>query len=91
MSKAEIPNYSMIIQWSPLDDAFIVTIPELPGSLTHGASYEEAARNGHEVIALVVEGLAQDGLRVPAPSSFQSGEPVDLHSPRDPKAVRRAS
>ena len=91
MSDAVIPNYSMIIQWSPLDEAFIVTIPELTGVQTHGASYEEAAQNGREVIALVVEGLAQDGIPIPVASSFQDVKPVDLHLHRDVNTVRRAS
>lgn len=91
MSKIEIPNYSMIIQWSPLDGAFVVTIPELPGAQTHGENYEDAARNGREVIALVVEGLAQDGIPIPTSSSFQDVKPVGFQSHRDLNAVRRAS
>jgi predicted RNase H-like HicB family nuclease len=91
MNEREIPKYSMTIEWSPDDDAFIVTIPELAGSRTHGASYTEAAKNGQEIIELVVEGLVQDGQEIPAPSYFENGELVDLHSHRDRKAVRRAS
>ena len=37
-------HYSMIIQWSDEDNAYIVTVPELPGCQTHGETYEEAVQ-----------------------------------------------
>jgi len=39
---ATYPHYSMDIRWSDEDQAFIVTVPELPGCKTHGFTYEEA-------------------------------------------------
>lgn len=39
-------HYSMIIEWSDEDNAFIVTVPELPGCRTHGATYEEVVKQG---------------------------------------------
>jgi predicted RNase H-like HicB family nuclease len=91
MNERDIPKYSMTIEWSPADDAFIVTIPELPGSRTHGESYAAAVKNGQEIIELVVAGLVQDGQELPSASYFQNGEPVELRSHHDHKAVRRAS
>jgi predicted RNase H-like HicB family nuclease len=91
MNERDIPNYSMTIAWSPDDDAFIVTIPELTGSRTHGESYAEAVKSGQEIIEMVVAGLVQDGQELPAASYFQNGELVELRSHRDRKAVRRAS
>ncbi len=35
-------HYSMLIQWSDEDEAYIVTVPELPGCKTHGSTHEEA-------------------------------------------------
>ncbi len=43
-------HYSMIIQWSDDDNAYIVTVPELPGCKTHGETYEEAVRQGRDAI-----------------------------------------
>lgn len=43
-------RYSMIIEWSDEDDAFIVTVPELPGCITHGATYAEAVQQGEDAI-----------------------------------------
>jgi predicted RNase H-like HicB family nuclease len=40
----------MIIQWSDKDEAYIVTIPELPGCKTHGGTYEEAVKQGQDAI-----------------------------------------
>ncbi len=47
---ADLKYYSMIIQWSNPDQAYIVTVPELPGCRTHGSTYEEAVKRGQEVI-----------------------------------------
>ena len=48
-------RYSMWIEWSDEDQAFIVTLPDFPMSRTHGSTYEEAVRNGQEVIELLVQ------------------------------------
>jgi predicted RNase H-like HicB family nuclease len=50
-------HYSMVIQWSVPDNTYIVTVPELPGCKTHGDTYEEAVRNGQEVIELMLLAL----------------------------------
>ena len=44
MTEANIPlRYSMVIQWSEEDDAFLVTLPEWEGRVfnpvTHGETY----------------------------------------------------
>lgn len=43
-------HYSMIIQWEPLDQIYVVTVPELPGCRTHGATYEEAVTQAQDAI-----------------------------------------
>jgi predicted RNase H-like HicB family nuclease len=48
-------RYSMIIEWSDEDDAYIVTLPEFPICHTHGATREEALKNGQEVLELLTE------------------------------------
>ena len=50
------PHYSMVIQWSNEDQKFIVSLPEFgPYAHTHGDTYEEALRNGQDVLELLVE------------------------------------
>jgi len=60
-------HYSMLIQWSERDQAYIVTVPELPGCRTHGATYEEAVLQGQEAIETWIEGSKSLGLPIPKP------------------------
>ena len=43
-------HYSMVIQWDEDDQIFIANVPELPGCMTHGETYEETAKQGKEAI-----------------------------------------
>jgi predicted RNase H-like HicB family nuclease len=60
-------HYSMIIQWSVPDNAYLVTVPELPGLMTHGDTYEQAVKNGQEVIELWIDASRQSGQSIPEP------------------------
>lgn len=48
-------RYELIIYWSKEDNAFLVEVPELPGCMADGASYEEAVANAQVVIAEWIE------------------------------------
>jgi predicted RNase H-like HicB family nuclease len=61
-------RYSMIIQWSDEDEAFIVTLPEFGGCQTHGATYDDAVRNAEEVLELLVESYNKQGEQLPPPA-----------------------
>ena len=63
-------HYSMVIQWSDKDNTYIVDIPELPGCTTHGDSYEEAVKNGQEVMELCIESEKALGRPVPPPRRY---------------------
>lgn len=65
-----IPRYSMVIQWSDEDDAYVVTLPEFPECKTHGNTYEKAARNGQEVLELLIHSQNEEGLPLPEPQKF---------------------
>ena len=60
-------RYSMRIQWDDKDRIFIVTVPELPGCITHGSTYEEAISHGREAIETWIEGSLAFGLPIPEP------------------------
>jgi antitoxin HicB len=60
-------HYSINIQWSERDQAFLVTVPELPGCKTHGDTYEEALKNALEVIELWIEDAHAYGEAIPLP------------------------
>jgi predicted RNase H-like HicB family nuclease len=63
------PNhYSMLIQWDPRDNIYVVTIPELSGCRTHGDTYTEAIKNALEVIALWIEDAQKAGEPIPQPT-----------------------
>ncbi len=43
-------RYELIIYWSRADESFIVEVPELPGCMADGGTYEEALANAKVVI-----------------------------------------
>ena len=43
-------RYELIIYWSHADGAFVVEVPELPGCMADGATYEEALAAARVVI-----------------------------------------
>lgn len=61
-------RYSMVIQWSEEDQAFVVSLPEFPNCRTHGATYEEAVKNGQEVLELVIESYREEDTPLPEPN-----------------------
>jgi len=66
----------MVIEWSEADQAFLVTLPEWADRVntptTHGDTYEEAVRNGNEVLELLIESTLEDGDPLPQPKVYAS-------------------
>jgi predicted RNase H-like HicB family nuclease len=60
-------RYELIIYWSKADDTFIVEVPELPGCMADGATYEEAVANAQIVIQDWIDTAASMGRPVPEP------------------------
>jgi predicted RNase H-like HicB family nuclease len=60
-------KYEIIIYWSEEDGAFIAEVPELPGCMADGATYEEALRNAETVIAEWIETQKSLGRKIPVP------------------------
>jgi len=60
-------QYSIVIQWSDRNEAYLANVPELPGCHTHGDTYQEALNNALEVIELWIEAAEKDGLPIPPP------------------------
>jgi len=48
-------KYELIIYGNKEDDAFVVEVPELPGCMADGATYEEAVANAQTAIREWVE------------------------------------
>lgn len=67
---AQHPRYSMVIEWSDENQAFMVSIPEFPGNYTHGDTYEEAVKQGEDLIESLIMWAQQDGKPLPQPRAF---------------------
>lgn len=67
-------QYSMLVEWSEEDQAYLVTLPEWKGRVfgpvTHGDTYEEAIHNGHEVLEMLIESARAHGEPLPEPRVF---------------------
>ena len=60
-------RYELIIYWSKADNSFLVEVPELPGCMADGATYEEAVANAQIVIAEWIETAQSLGRAIPEP------------------------
>jgi predicted RNase H-like HicB family nuclease len=63
----EMPKYELIIYWSFQDETFIVDIPELPGCMADGETYQEATVNAEIVIREWIETAQSLGREIPKP------------------------
>ena len=69
---AEARRYSMLVQWSPEDDAFLVTVAEFGDVHTHGATPAEAVEMGAELVATCLSALRARGRPIPSPRLFNN-------------------
>lgn len=60
-------KYELVIYWSKEDDAFVVEVPELPGCMADGATYEEAVVNAQTAVLEWVETAKAIGRPIPQP------------------------
>ena len=58
-------RYEIIIFWSKADQAFLATVPELPGCMADGQSYREALENVEVVIQEWLETAKELGREIP--------------------------
>jgi predicted RNase H-like HicB family nuclease len=61
-------RYAVIIEQA--EGNFSAYVPDLPGCVTTGASVSEVERNIREAIEFHIEGLHEDGLAIPKPSTI---------------------
>lgn len=62
-----MPRYELVIWWSAEDGAFLVEVPELPGCMADGATYEEAVANVQVVVAEWIDTARALGRPIPEP------------------------
>src|SRR6266545_2892041 len=78
-------RYSMAIDWSDEDQLFLASFPGIPFVRTHGATREEAADRGDEVIIAWLTALRDAGSPVPPPLTARTAiveEPPEFDAER---------
>lgn len=61
-------RYELVIFWSKEDQCFVVEVPELPGCMADGASYQDAVKNAERVIEEWIETARALGRAIPEPA-----------------------
>lgn len=65
-------KYSALLQWSEEDNAYIATVPELPGLSAFGSSQEEVAMELSIAMKAYLEVMEEDGEEIPEPELLKS-------------------
>lgn len=60
-------KYELIIYWSEEDQSFVVEVPELPGCMADGETYEQAVAHAQTIIQEWIETARELGRPVPEP------------------------
>jgi len=60
-------KYEIILYWSQKDEAFIAEVPELPGCMADGETYQEALQNVEVIIAQWIETATELEREIPKP------------------------
>ncbi|MCK4358696.1 MAG: type II toxin-antitoxin system HicB family antitoxin [Candidatus Cloacimonetes bacterium] len=60
-------RYEIIIYWSDDDEAFIAEVPELPGCMADGKTYQEALSNAGIIIQEWIETAKELKRPIPIP------------------------
>jgi predicted RNase H-like HicB family nuclease len=58
-------RYELVIYWSIDDETFVVEVPELPGCMADGRTYDEAVKNAEGAIQEWVDTAKELGREVP--------------------------
>ena len=60
-------EYSVFIQYDPIDKIYVASVPELSGCMAHGNTKEQAWREIETAKELWIETALEDGQPVPEP------------------------
>ena len=63
----QVYKYELIIFWSEEDERYVVEVPELPGGMADGLTYETAIQNAQKIIAEWIETAESLGREIPQP------------------------
>ncbi|MEW6618489.1 MAG: type II toxin-antitoxin system HicB family antitoxin [bacterium] len=62
-----LDKYEIIVYWSEEDEAFIAEVPELPGCMADGETYQRAISNAEIIIQEWIETAKELGRLIPQP------------------------
>jgi predicted RNase H-like HicB family nuclease len=62
-----MPKYEVIIYWSEEDASYIAQVPELPGCMADGRTYQKALANVRVVMEEWIETAKELGRPIPKP------------------------
>ncbi len=71
--------YRYLIIIEPGEHNYSAYVPDLPGCITTGATYEEVQKNMREAIALHLRGMVEDHEPIPVPQT--RGEYAEIPAP----------
>ena len=60
-------KYEIIIYWSEEDNSYVAEVPELPGCVADGKTYQEAITNAERIIQEWIETATELGRPIPRP------------------------
>jgi predicted RNase H-like HicB family nuclease len=60
-------KYEIIIFWSEEDKSYVAEVPELPGCMADGLTYQEALLNAEQTIREWIETASDIGRTIPQP------------------------
>ncbi len=66
MERADL-RFEMLVSWSD-DGAFVAEVPDLPGCVSDGATYAEAAANAEDAARAWIETARALGRSIPEPT-----------------------
>lgn len=67
-------KYAIVIESAPAEDGggFLAFVPDLPGCMSDGDTYEQAARNVAGAIESWIEAATEMGRPIPAPTAHRA-------------------
>jgi predicted RNase H-like HicB family nuclease len=60
-------KYELIIYWSEEDKRYLIEVPELPGCMADGETYQDTIKNAEIVITEWIETAQSAGRKIPQP------------------------
>lgn len=71
-------RYTIVLEEDPDEGGYVVTVPDLPGCVTEGDTFDEAIAMAKEAISLYIETLIARGRPIPQGREYRQGITIDV-------------